>query len=244
MLTCPVYCADPSADDLAQRVAAALDQSVARALPTAAAYLVCTAEGLSLQIQLAQTTRYQVDFLSPQMCYRQRHAGKQQLIARACRVNKTKTVLDLTAGFGRDGFILASLGLSVRMVEVNPIIAALLQDGLARLKATEASIDVTALQADAATYLAGTIDPAPDVIYFDPMFAHSNTALVKKELQIIQSLTSNAATDPQLLEVARQLAQDRVVVKRQRYAEYWGTVKPDQQLTGRKIRYDIYLASK
>ena len=43
-------------------------------------------------------------------------------------------VLDLTAGLGRDGFVLASLGASVSMLERHPIVFALLDDGLARAR--------------------------------------------------------------------------------------------------------------
>ena len=41
-------------------------------------------------------------------------------------------VVDATAGLGRDAFVLASVGCRVRMLERNPVVAALLDDGLAR----------------------------------------------------------------------------------------------------------------
>src|SRR3546814_8546154 len=46
-------------------------------------------------------------------------AGKQQLLARAIGLHKYKdlSVLDATAGLGRDGFVLAALGAQVTMVE-------------------------------------------------------------------------------------------------------------------------------
>lgn len=43
-------------------------------------------------------------------------------------------VLDATAGLGRDGFVLASLGCEVTLVERQPLIAALLEDGLERAR--------------------------------------------------------------------------------------------------------------
>jgi 16S rRNA (guanine1516-N2)-methyltransferase len=42
--------------------------------------------------------------------------------------------LDLTAGLGRDGFVLASLGATVLMLERQPIVFALLEDGLVRAR--------------------------------------------------------------------------------------------------------------
>ena len=46
----------------------------------------------------------------------------------------TPTILDGTAGLGRDAFVLASLGCKVQMVERHPVVAALLDDGLQRAK--------------------------------------------------------------------------------------------------------------
>ncbi|TMP13498.1 class I SAM-dependent methyltransferase, partial [Pseudoalteromonas ruthenica] len=44
----------------------------------------------------------------------------------------TPVVLDATAGLGRDGFVLASLGCKVILHERHPVVAALLYDGLKR----------------------------------------------------------------------------------------------------------------
>ena len=42
------------------------------------------------------------------------------------------TVADVTAGLGRDAFVLACLGCTVWLIERSPIVAALLRDGLRR----------------------------------------------------------------------------------------------------------------
>ncbi len=54
--------------------------------------------------------------------------GKGRAIAKAAGLNKgaTPTILDGTAGLGRDAFVLASLGCKVQMVERHPVVAALL----------------------------------------------------------------------------------------------------------------------
>jgi 16S rRNA (guanine1516-N2)-methyltransferase len=46
-------------------------------------------------------------------------------------------VLDATAGLGKDAFVLASLGCQMTLIERQPLIAALLEDGLARARADE-----------------------------------------------------------------------------------------------------------
>ena len=63
--------------------------------------------------------------------------GKGQAIApkpAGLKKGATPTILDGTAGLGRDAFVLASLGCKVQMVERNPVVAALLDDGLSRAK--------------------------------------------------------------------------------------------------------------
>ncbi len=47
--------------------------------------------------------------------------------------------VDATAGLGRDAFVLASVGCRVRMLERNPVVAALLDDGPARAMLTRKS---------------------------------------------------------------------------------------------------------
>lgn len=132
-----------------------------------------------------------VDFVSGKAAHRRQFGGgRGQLVAKACGLTKgiTPSVVDATAGLGRDAFVLASLGAQVLMIERVEAIAALLQDGLERA----ASADETALIAgrmalrhgDAAEQLAALIadaEFAPQVIHLDPMFPHrEKSALVKK----------------------------------------------------------------
>ncbi len=93
-------------------------------------------------------------------------------------------VVDATAGLGRDAFVLASVGCRVRMLERNPVVAALLDDGGAwlcgcgnrRLVTGTFAVD-SRLQSDGAE----RYHPRPQVVYLDPMFPHKQkSALVKK----------------------------------------------------------------
>ena len=75
------------------------------------------------------------DFASSEHSHRRRHGGGNgQAIAKAGGVSGkfAPQVLDLTAGLGGDGFVLASLGCKVCMLERNPIVHSLLADGLSR----------------------------------------------------------------------------------------------------------------
>ncbi|GAB2908112.1 class I SAM-dependent methyltransferase [Rheinheimera gaetbuli] len=188
-----------------------------------------------------------VDFASGAASYRRLHGGgKHEAIAKACGLHKKRdlTVLDATAGLGRDAFVLATLGASVTMVERNPLVAALLFDGLRRGAAiTELSwlsermhlLHSSALQA---LQQASTVD----VVYLDPMFpARDKSALVKKEMRAFHDVVGSDADADALLAPALQLAQKRVVVKRPGYAEYLALQAPTMSVTGKNNRFDVYI---
>jgi 16S rRNA (guanine1516-N2)-methyltransferase len=83
-------------------------------------------------------------------------------------------VVDATAGLGRDAFVLASVGCRVRMLERNPVVAALLDDGLARGYADPEigpwlQERLQLIHASSLTALTD-ITPRPQVVYLDPMF--------------------------------------------------------------------------
>lgn len=78
------------------------------------------------------------DFIGGSAQHRRLYGGgKGQDIAKAVGLNHSgfkPQVLDLTAGLGRDGFVLASLGATVLMLERQPIVFSLLEDGLVRAR--------------------------------------------------------------------------------------------------------------
>ena len=75
------------------------------------------------------------DFLGGAVAHRRKFGGGSgQMIAKAVGIKSgvRPTVADVTAGLGRDSFVLATLGCEVQMVERSPVVHALLSDGLAR----------------------------------------------------------------------------------------------------------------
>lgn len=183
-----------------------------------------------------------------------RAQGGAELIVKAVRGRSRLPlrVLDATAGLGRDAFVLASRGFDVVALEREPVIAALLADGLARARtasgaAAEAAVRIALHCADAVDYLAAL--PAaerPDVVYLDPMFPPSQkSALVKKEMRLFQQLLHGAATvgtgaEATLLQAALDAARLRVVVKRPAKAAALAGRAPDYALPGKAIRFDVY----
>ena len=88
-----------------------------------------------------------VDFTAGKVAHRRQFGGgRGQLVAKACGLSGgiTPSVVDATAGLGRDAFVLASLGAEVLMIERVPAIAALLEDGLTRARQHPETAEIAA----------------------------------------------------------------------------------------------------
>ncbi len=189
-----------------------------------------------------------VDFVSGALAHRRKHGGgRGEAVAKAIGIkgDYLPDVVDATAGLGRDAFVLAALGCRVRMLERNPVVAALLDDGLRRGYA-DAEIGgwlqqrLTLLHAASQQALTA-ISPAPQVVYLDPMFPHKQkSALVKKEMRVFQSLVGADEDADALLMPARVLATKRVVVKRPDYAPPLAGVDTPNAVVTKSHRFDIY----
>jgi len=182
-----------------------------------------------------------VDFDSKNLS-RRRAAGKAQGLIRACRPREGLRIVDATAGWGRDAALLASFGADVVMVERQPMMAALLADGLSRLKNN--SLKLSLVASDAMEYLK-TLLPAecPEVIYIDPMHpVRQKSALVKKDMQALQQLIGTDQDALLLIQQALVCACERVVVKwPQRLPSL---IKPSYSLEGKTVRFDVYTQNK
>lgn len=193
-----------------------------------------------------------VDFAAGKAAHRRQFGGgRGQLVARACGLAKgvTPSVVDATAGLGRDAFVLASLGACVLLIERVDAIAALLEDGLARAAKESAIAEIVARMTlrhgDAVQSLETLIVDAafdPQVIHLDPMFPHrEKSALVKKEMRLFRELAGDDDDAPHLLEAALDVATHRVVVKRPRKAPPIKGPVPQHVLEGKTSRYDLYV---
>ena len=189
-----------------------------------------------------------VDFVAGTMAHRRKFGGgRGEAVAKAVGVKKGKLpkVLDATAGLGRDAFVLAAIGCEVSLVERNPVVAALLEDGLQRAYQDAEIGDFMQQRMKLLPIKTiAELDPETgkfDVVYLDPMFPHKNkSALVKKEMRVFQSLVGADLDADQLLATALKLAH-RVVVKRPDYAGYLAECKPHFSQTTKNHRFDIYI---
>ena len=226
-------------------------------------------------------TPFFVDFCPPEgskLDRRTKGKSGSDLLVKAVAPGKIRSsnrngavVYDLTAGFGQDSLILAQNGAShVHMIERDPIVAALLQDALDRLKLISQSDDS---RQDTASDLLNRLSlqvgeaaeavknspldiPPPDCMYLDPMFApRTKSSAVKKNMQILHGLLNSQEIDEtdvsiremHLLEVAIEAAACRVVVKRPIQAlPLGGTTnssirKPSHEIKGSVNRWDVYV---
>ncbi|MFT5235001.1 MAG: 16S rRNA (guanine1516-N2)-methyltransferase [Shewanella sp.] len=190
-----------------------------------------------------------VDFVSGAVAHRRKFGGgRGQSIAKAVGLKQgvNPSVVDGTAGLGRDAFVLASLGCNVTMVERHPVVAALLEDGLRR---AYESVEIGAWMQERMRLVHGSslesvaaLGEEIDVVYLDPMYPHrEKSALVKKEMRVFQSLVGADLDADGLLAPAMALASKRVVVKRPDYAEDLDGVKPSMVIATKKNRFDVYV---
>jgi len=195
------------------------------------------------------THHLHINFLSEKLLYRCKHASlKKERLARAmgCHPREHPTIIDATAGLGRDSLILASLGFHIILIERSPILHGLLANAME--KASEHPLLSPVIKRMQLIH-ANAIDwipkhPFPDIIYLDPMFPErKKSASVKKEMVMLQDILGKEADadEDQLFNVALTCATRRVVVKRPRLAEYLSAKKPGFSLMGKSSRFDIYL---
>lgn len=158
------------------------------------------------------------------------------------------TVVDATAGLGRDSFLLASLGAIVTLIERSDMMHQKLADGIARAiaaggKVAEVMSRMTLLHGDSIELLSQF---CPDVVLIDPMHtSRKNSALVKKEMRQIREIVGADNDSHELMVAALKSAKKRVVLKWPRKAEPMKGIKPpSHQLIGKSTRYDVWMILK
>ena len=213
--------------------------------------LVLGPQGLALRRpnDPALNGELRVDFDRPAARRRQQSPHRELVVqaARLRRAGESPLVVDATAGLGRDGFLLAAAGFRVVLCERNPVVAALLRDGLARAALLPRTAAIAArIRLIAADFADGLeqLSERPAVIYLDPMFPpRSKSAKVKQELQLLQLLegTGGGESDAaRLLQTALAAGPRKVVVKRPLKGPALAGPAPSHVLRGKAVRFDVY----
>ena len=237
-------------DALAAQLAAELGLPLVTDMPDSGLILAYDGQGLHIIPADGRSGPVRVDYVTGKSRHRRLYGGgKGQQIAKAIGVQGAirPRVLDVTAGLGGDAFVLASLGCQVQLVERQPVVRALLADGLCRLQADQDLANLgrqlQLLQGDALQVLQGwSAAQLPQVVYVDPMFPHTGkSAQAKKEMSLFRALVGADIDADLLLTPALALASHRVVVKRPRLAPVLACQEPTYSLAGKANRFDIYV---
>lgn len=176
-------------------------------------------------------------------------AGKlsHELLVKAAKVKgiDAPRAIDATAGFGEDALLIAAAGFDVQLFEADPVIAALLADGLSRaadnlqLAPIVARMHLT--QGDSIIAMR-TMSENVDVIYLDPMFpARQKSAAVKKKFQLLHHLEAPCANEEEMLFAAIAAQPRKVIIKRPIKGPLLAGVKPSYSISGKAVRYDCII---
>ncbi len=156
-------------------------------------------------------------------------------------------IADVTAGLGTDGVTLAMLGCKVLMIERDPVVFALLQDGLDRATANEEFghilQDNIQLQWGNSITILSHLSPPPDTILVDPMYPlQKKGPRNKKEMRMIRNIVGDDHDNYELFSTALKIAGKRVVVKRPKGGQVISNFhKPSHQVFMKSGRFDVYL---
>ncbi|MDA0789694.1 MAG: class I SAM-dependent methyltransferase [Proteobacteria bacterium] len=204
-----------------------------------------SATGLRLADGFSRQHPLEIDFGAPSFAHRlERGGGRREQLARAASARPGQRLIDCTAGLGRDGFLMASLGCEVTMIERSTVVAQLLFDALLRAKShpelAETAQRITLLTGDARCILPAL--PVPDVIIVDPMFpARRKRAMVKGEMQLLQRFLGTDEDAAVLVQTAINTGCPRVVLKRPLHSGDDRLPPPSYSLRGTAVRYDVYV---
>lgn len=189
-----------------------------------------------------------VDFVGGAVAHRFRFGGgRGQALPKAIgmKSGNSPSVIDATAGLGRDAFLLAALGSEVTMVERSDEMHRLLAEGMERARAAggevaEVMARMTLLHGDAMALLP---ELSAEVILVDPMHPpRKNSALVKKEMRLIRQIVGTDEDSVDLMRVALECAGKRVVLKWPQKANLMEGIRgPSHQITGKSTRYDVFM---
>lgn len=179
--------------------------------------------------------------------YRAARFGQNEPLLRAIGSSKSRPlhVVDATAGLGHDGFLLATSGAQVTMIERSPEMYAELQRALESAQADPDMAEIVkrmSLICGDSRVLLPTM--AADVFYVDPMHPErKKSALVKEPMRQLRAIVGEDPDSGALIQTALDHSPGRVVVKWPAKAALpAGIAKPSYELGSRTTRYCVFIA--
>ncbi len=176
--------------------------------------------------------------------------GRGQHLPKAVgmRGGQSPTIIDATAGLGRDAFLLASLGSQITLIERSDTIYELLAAGMEAARQAGGQykdiIDrMTLIHGDSIALLPHM---QADVVLVDPMHPpRQKSALVKARMRAIRDIVGVDEDQQLLVETALAMATKRVVLKwPAKAAPLAGLRSASHQIIGKSTRYDVFMTIK
>lgn len=204
--------------------------------------LALLSDGMELRADLAQMLpRLRKDRLARELLVKAAH------IKGTTRASGALRAIDATAGLGEDALLLAATGFEVTLFERDPVVAALLVDGLARAASDARLAEVvgrmTPIAGDSIAGMRALAETGAevDVVLLDPMFpARRKDAATKKKLQLVRKLERPCEDEEALIDAALALHPRKVIVKRPLKGPCLAGRRPSYDLRGKVVRYDVY----
>ncbi len=151
---------------------------------------------------------------------------------------KNSRILDCTGGFGREGFLLDSMGHRVTMIEYSPIIAMMLKNALMRSK----NKSINFFFGNAYDYMKHCIQKF-DYIYLDFMFEKSKRkSLSSKNDETLKLISFQDNNKNKVIQMAQKISNKKVIVK-EPYNSISNLLKPNHIIKTKLLDYKIYLSS-
>jgi len=179
-----------------------------------------------------------VDFNSKQLIFRSQAHLNAELVIKAVLGKKKQptTIMDCTAGFGKDSYLMSLTGSRIIAYESNPVMFALLADGLNRFNIDNISLR----KKDALREVKLT---ECEIIYIDPMYpATKKSAKNNKDMMFLQTFVGHQADMAEELFTQSLLSKaKKIVIKRPVKSDYVMNRKPTSQIIGKAARFDIYV---
>ena len=152
---------------------------------------------------------------------------------------KSASILDCTAGFGRDAYLLSKLGYMVTMIEKNPIVSLVVKNALENINQERLSL----YHGDSLDFLRHT-NTEYDYIYFDFMFKKAKTkSLASKHDETLRCIGYREPSEERLIQLAQQMCKKSVIVKGPKNSIKSNTLKANHRIQTKLLNYDIFISS-
>ncbi|MBT5644578.1 MAG: class I SAM-dependent methyltransferase [Gammaproteobacteria bacterium] len=177
-----------------------------------------------------------IDFFDKRMNnkIKQRLSGKKDIFHKLFP-KKNSTLLDCTAGYGRDGYILRSMGFNITMIENSPVMSLLLNNALKKIKLS----NFIMYHGNAYDFLRHT-EKIYEYIYIDFMFNKpKNSSLSSKNDETLKLISFQDLNKNNLINLAIKKSVSRVVVKEPKHS-LSKMMMPEYMIKTKLLNYYIY----